>query len=114
MSGKETKGEPVAWRTRYRSEPGMIGHYPWTYTERIRGMRLDQYEYEPLFSTPPAPTTEPTAKPITGLTEEEQRKLIGCFFAEDWAVRKALDLLHDFTRALAEKNGLAVQGGEHA
>jgi hypothetical protein len=59
-----------------------------------------------------APKAEPTAKPITGLTEEEQRKLIGCFFAEDWAVRAALDLLHDFTRALAEKNGLAVQGGE--
>jgi hypothetical protein len=45
--------EPVAWRTRYRSEPGMIGHYPWTYTEGIRGMRLDHYEYEPLFAHPP-------------------------------------------------------------
>jgi hypothetical protein len=62
-------------------------------------------------ATPPAPTTEPTAKAITGLTEEEQRNLIGGFFAEDWAVSAALDLLHDFTRALAEKNGLAVQGG---
>lgn len=26
--------EPVAWRVRYRSEPGMLGHYPWTYTDR--------------------------------------------------------------------------------
>jgi hypothetical protein len=44
--------QPVAWRTRYRSEPGMIGHYPWTYTERIRGMRQEQYEYEPLYASP--------------------------------------------------------------
>lgn len=40
----------VAWRTRYRSEPGMIGHYPWSYTERVRGMRLEHYEYEALVS----------------------------------------------------------------
>lgn len=44
------KAEPVAWRMRYRSEPGMLGHYPWTYTERIRGIRLGQYEYEPLYA----------------------------------------------------------------
>ena len=35
---------------RYRSEPGMLGHYPWTYTERIRGIRLGQYAYEPLYA----------------------------------------------------------------
>ena len=28
--------EPVACRTRYRSEPGMIGHYPWTYSDKQR------------------------------------------------------------------------------
>jgi len=28
--------EPVAFRTRYRSEPGMLGHYPWTYSDKQR------------------------------------------------------------------------------
>ena len=40
--------EPVAWRTRYRSEPGMIGHYPWTYTERRRGAERPEHEWEQL------------------------------------------------------------------
>jgi hypothetical protein len=95
---------------------------PWSEWEDCSKEAYEQYLKVPLLhdwayevralciATPPAPTTEPTAKPIAGLTEEEQRKLIGGFFAEDWAVRKAIDLLHDFTRALAEKNGLAVQG----
>ena len=59
--------------------------------------------------TPPVPTTEPTAKPITGLTEEEIKEL--------W-IEHGLDECNPegfaqiITRALAEKNGLAVQGGE--
>lgn len=54
---RQQSGEPVAWRIRHRSEPGMIGHYPWSYTDRIRGGRDDMhYEYEPLFATP-----QPTA-----------------------------------------------------
>lgn len=28
--------EPAGFRTRYRSEPGMIGHYPWTYADQSR------------------------------------------------------------------------------
>ena len=47
---KATPG-PVAFRTRYRSEPGMIGHYPWTYAgiERDKNRR-PQYDYEVLYS----------------------------------------------------------------
>ena len=66
-------------------------------------------DFERLYLAPPAPTTEPTAKPITGLTEEEIEEL--------W-IEHGLDecdpegFAQIITRALAEKNGLAVQGGE--
>lgn len=50
---RQRRDEPVAWRIRHRSEPGMIGHYPWSYTDRIRGGHDDtHYEYEPLFAAP--------------------------------------------------------------
>jgi hypothetical protein len=43
--------EPAGFRTRYRSEPGMIGHYPWTYADagRRKGNR-PECEYEDLFT----------------------------------------------------------------
>jgi hypothetical protein len=43
--------EPAGFRTRYRSEPGMIGHYPWTYADagRKKGGR-PECEYEDLFT----------------------------------------------------------------
>ena len=43
--------EPAGFRTRYRSEPGMIGHYPWTYADQGR-RRVDrpQHESESLFT----------------------------------------------------------------
>lgn len=43
--------EPAGFRTRYRSEPGMIGHYPWTYADQGR-RRIDrpECEYENLFT----------------------------------------------------------------
>lgn len=43
---------PAGFRTRYRSEPGMIGHYPWTYADagRRKGNR-PECEYEDLFTT---------------------------------------------------------------
>lgn len=43
--------EPDGFRTRYRSEPGMIGHYPWTYADagRRRGTR-PECDYEDLFT----------------------------------------------------------------
>lgn len=37
--------EPAGFRTRYRSEPGMIGHYPWTYADQGR-RRVDRPEHE--------------------------------------------------------------------
>jgi hypothetical protein len=42
---------PAGFRTRYRSEPGMIGHYPWTYADagRRKGDR-PECDYEDLFT----------------------------------------------------------------
>lgn len=42
---------PAGFRTRYRSEPGMLGHYPWTYADQGR-RRIDrpQHESESLFT----------------------------------------------------------------
>jgi hypothetical protein len=37
--------DPAGFRTRYRSEPGMIGHYPWTYADQRR-RRVDRPEHE--------------------------------------------------------------------
>ena len=45
--------EPAGFRTRYRSEPGMIGDYPWTYADiKLRRRRNDHpgYEYEDLYT----------------------------------------------------------------
>jgi hypothetical protein len=44
--------EPVAWRIRYRSEPGMIGHYPWSYTERKPKTPRPEHEVEPVYASP--------------------------------------------------------------
>lgn len=45
--------EPAGFRTRYRSEPEMIGHYPWTYADvERRRPKYDrpQCEYENLYT----------------------------------------------------------------
>lgn len=45
--------EPVGFRTRYRSEPEMIGHYPWTYADAQRRRRKydrPENEYEDLYT----------------------------------------------------------------
>lgn len=45
--------EPAGFRTRYRSEPEMIGHYPWTYAgaeRRRRKYDRPECEYEDLFT----------------------------------------------------------------
>ena len=87
--------------------------------------QLPEGSYQ-LFATPPVPTTEPTAKPITGLTE---REIARCLVASSCIgtvkmsyesgpyeiTRTSINadrLAQAITRALAEKNGLAVQGGE--
>lgn len=42
---------PAGFRTRYRSEPGMIGHYPWTYADqRRRSAERPSTESEDLFT----------------------------------------------------------------
>lgn len=49
--------EPVAWRVRYRSPPEMLGHYPWSYTERKPKLPSDTTrEVESVYAAPqPAP-----------------------------------------------------------
>jgi hypothetical protein len=43
--------EPVGGRCRHLSEPGMIGHYPWTYAGAERFKRLPpKSEHEALFT----------------------------------------------------------------
>jgi hypothetical protein len=44
--------EPVGFRARYRSEPGMIGHYPWTYADQRRRLfERPSCEYEDLYTS---------------------------------------------------------------
>jgi hypothetical protein len=46
-----SQAEPAGFRSRYRSEPGMIGHYPWTYADqRRRKYDRQECEYENLFT----------------------------------------------------------------
>lgn len=41
----------AGFRTRYRSEPGMIGHYPWTYADQGRRRNeRPETEYENLYT----------------------------------------------------------------
>lgn len=45
--------ELAGFRSRYRSEPGMIGHYPWTYADAARRRpKYDrpEHEYEDLYT----------------------------------------------------------------
>lgn len=45
--------EPVGFRSRYRSEPEMIGHYPWTWAgveRRRRKYDRPECEYEDLYT----------------------------------------------------------------
>ena len=42
--------EPAANRVRYRSEPGMIGHYPWSYSDRRPRRVHPGYESQDLYT----------------------------------------------------------------
>jgi Lar family restriction alleviation protein len=61
-------------------------------------------------ATPPAPTTEPTAKPITGLTGEMVMSAHALCPTDMSHPKRMAWMAKVLTRALAEKNGLAVQG----
>jgi len=77
--------EPAGFRTRYRSEPGMIGHYPWTYADagRRRGNR-PECEYEDLFTAEQMRTAVDAARMAGVHSVQEQTAVI---------VRAALELL---------------------
>lgn len=38
----------VAWRIKHLSEPGMLGHYPWSYSERATKRAMVFFDEEPL------------------------------------------------------------------
>ena len=67
--------EPCGFRTRYRSEPEMIGHYPWTYADaERRGAKYDrpECEYENLYTADQMraaiqAATERAAKAVEGV-----------------------------------------------
>ena len=44
--------KPAGFRTRYRSDPGMIGHYPWTYEDIGQRRTTDRpsCEYEDFYT----------------------------------------------------------------
>lgn len=50
-----TEREPDAWRMRHRSEPGMIGHYPWAYRDTRPKYPASVYEVEALAVVHPSP-----------------------------------------------------------
>ena len=45
--------DPVAWRSKYKSEPGMIGHYPWSHSEhKPKLLKIEtHYDVESLITT---------------------------------------------------------------
>jgi hypothetical protein len=63
-----------------------------------------------LWNRRPAPTTEPTAKPITGLTGEMVMSAHALCPTDMSHPKRMAWMAKVLTRALAEKNGLAVQG----
>ena len=84
--------EPAGFRTRYRSEPGMIGHYPWTYADqRRRKYDRPECEYEDLF----------TAEQLRAAAAAERERLaLACWerrghFASDAAARAFAELVRD-------------------
>ena len=80
-----TLPEPAGFRTRYRSEPGMIGHYSWAYADagRRKGNR-PECEYEDLFTAEQMRTAVEAARMAGVRSVQEQTAVI---------VRAALDLL---------------------
>jgi len=46
MSTKPEALPIVAWRYRHLSEPGMIGHYPWAYSERAPRVFRPELDWE--------------------------------------------------------------------
>lgn len=73
--------EPEAWRVRYRSEPGMIGHYPWSYTGRKPRCHTDNNnEVEAVYTEAQVQTILFASSPPPGgmvpLTEKQARTLL--------------------------------------
>ncbi len=73
---------PAGFRTRYRSEPGMIGHYPWTYAdEGRRRQSRPEYETEDLYTLHQA-----AAKVVQAVLDEREACAKACdAVAAEWA-----------------------------
>jgi hypothetical protein len=69
--------EPDGFRSRYRSDPGMIGHYPWTYADqRRRYYDRPECEYENLFA----------AEKVRAIQEEAYRAGMAAAVPDGWKV----------------------------
>ena len=86
-----TLPEPAGFRTRYRSEPGMIGRYPWTYADagRRKGNR-PECEYEDLFTADQmraavAAERERCAKLCEGMHPEDGPHAYAWTIRTEWA-----------------------------
>jgi hypothetical protein len=88
--------EPVGFRTRYRSEPGMIGHYPWTYADhRRRKHDRPECEYEDLFTAEQMRAAVAMARAHNADLADEYNRLI-------WHMDKGGDF-HDFMAAESKR-----------
>lgn len=81
--------EPEAWRTRYRSEPGMLGHYPWTYSGRKPKLYgADNHEVERLYTEAQVRAMLAASPPPPGrmvpLTEERIKDICSLIYASDY------------------------------
>lgn len=80
---------PAGFRTRYRSEPGMIGHYPWSYADHSR-RRVDrpEHEYEDLYT---AEQVRACAEAAVAAQAAELEALRADAERLDWLFRQDLD-----------------------
>jgi len=91
--------EPVGYRTRYRSEPEMIGHYPWTYADverRRRKYDRPECEYEDLHTADQLLTAIQAADKAATERERERAAMVAAQAAHDAAIRYANGYVVDF------------------
>jgi hypothetical protein len=97
--------EAAGFRTRYRSEPKMIGHYPWTYADAERRHRKydrPAFEYEDLY------TADQMRAMFDAATERAAK--LAADLAYDAAIKYANGYPVDFEQEVAA--AIRATGGE--
>lgn len=86
--------EPAGFRTRHRSAPGMLGHYPWDYSDpRRRLYDRPNSEYEDLF------TADQVREAMQTATERTAK--LAATLAYDAAIKYANGYVVDFEQEVA-------------